>query len=92
MITVTDYWAPWCGPCRAMAPAFEELTQKYNVPDSGVELKKINIEEDADLTAAKGIRSIPTVIFEKDGVEVDRRSGIMTRDKLTELIENLKHT
>lgn len=92
MITVTDYWAPWCGPCRAMAPAFEELTQKYNVPDSGVELKKINIEEDADLTAAKGIRSIPTLIFEKDGVEVDRRSGIMTRDKLTELIENLKHT
>lgn len=92
MITVTDYWAPWCGPCRAMAPAFEELTQKYNVPDSGVELKKINIEEAADLTAAKGIRSIPTLIFEKDGVEVDRRSGIMTRDKLTELIENLKHT
>lgn len=90
MITVTDYWAPWCGPCRTMAPIFQELMDTYNVPESGVEIKKINIEEEPDLTESKGIRSIPTIIFERDGAEVDRRVGIVKRDKLTELIENLK--
>lgn len=90
MITVTDYWAPWCGPCRTMAPIFQELMDTYNVPESGVEIKKINIEEEPDLTESKAIRSIPTIIFERDGAEVDRRVGIVKRDKLTELIENLK--
>ena len=91
MITVTDYWAPWCGPCNMMMPTIEKLAEEYNVPDSEVQIKKVNVDENSDEVAKVGIRSIPTLVFEKDGVEKDRRTGgNLTYSVIKELIENLK--
>lgn len=90
MITVTDYWAPWCGPCKAMMPAIEKLAEEYNTPDSDVQIKKVNVDEDPEIAASKGIRGIPTLIVEKDGVEIARRTGAQTLAQLTELIETAK--
>ena len=65
MITVTDYWAPWCGPCKMMMPTIEKLAEEYNVPDSDVEIKKVNVDENSETAANMGIRSIPTLVFER---------------------------
>jgi len=77
---ICDYWAEWCGPCRALAPIIEKVTTELNVP-----LKKINIEE-VDVTDLN-IRSIPTVIAFKDGKEVGRLVGMTTPAELIKFIQ-----
>jgi len=91
MITVTDYWAPWCGPCKTLMPTIEKLAEEYNVPDSEVQIKKVNVDEDPESADKLGIRSIPTLVFEKNGEVVDRKSGILPHAKIKEIIENLKN-
>lgn len=91
MITVIDYWAPWCGPCKTMLPILEKLEEEYNVPGSGVEIKRVNVDEEPDEAKESNIRSIPTLIFKMDGLEVDRRVGVIQHGKLKEFIENLKN-
>lgn len=61
---VIDFWATWCGPCKRMAPLFDELAEEYV---GKVEMGKYNIDEEADLAAEYRIMSIPTVLFFKDG-------------------------
>jgi thioredoxin 2 len=73
-----DFWAPWCGPCRAMAPAFVEASAQL---EPGVRLAKVNTDEQQAIGARYGIRSIPTMILFQGGEEVARHSGaMMTRD------------
>jgi len=71
---VVDFWAPWCGPCRMMAPAYEQAASKL-APN--VRLAKINTEAEPNIVARFGIRSIPTLIAFKNGREVARQSGAM---------------
>lgn len=73
-LVVADFWAPWCGPCRMLAPVMEQLEQKYG--DKAV-LGKVNVDEEPNLAAAHGVMSIPTVILFKDGREVERQVGLM---------------
>jgi thioredoxin 2 len=71
---VVDFWAPWCGPCKMMAPAFEEAAAQLS-PD--VRLAKLNTEAEQAIGASLGIRSIPTMIVFRNGQEVARQPGAM---------------
>ncbi len=71
---VVDFWAPWCGPCKMMAPAFEQAATDLQ---PNVRLAKLNTEDENDIGARLNIRSIPTMVIFKSGKEVARQSGAM---------------
>jgi len=71
---LVDFWAPWCGPCRTMAPAFARAAEKL---EPGMRLAKLNTEETQELAARYNIRSIPTLAIFRNGQEITRQSGAM---------------
>ncbi|HID08058.1 MAG TPA: thioredoxin [Armatimonadetes bacterium] len=84
---MVDFWAPWCGPCHALAPIVERLAERYQ---GQVKIAKVNVDEAQQLAIRYSIMSIPTLLFFKDGEVVDRIIGV-TREsqieaKLKELI------
>lgn len=80
-VVVIDFWATWCGPCMKLGPIVEELAEKY---EGKAIIGKINIDEETEIVAENGIRSIPTVIFFKDGKAVDRSVGLVQLSDLEE--------
>ena len=84
---VIDFWAPWCGPCRSIAPIVEELATEY---EGRVIIGKYNVEDGDDLSVEYGIRSIPTLLFfDKTGNMVDKHVGTITRDAFVAKIDAL---
>ena len=81
-LTMVDVWAPWCGPCRTLTPIIERVSEERNV-----KLLKINADESGELTTSFGVRGIPTVIFFRDGQEVDRIVGLKQATAYNEIIE-----
>lgn len=83
-LAVIDFWAEWCGPCRMLGPVIEELATKV---DEKVLVGKVNVDQEQELAIRFGVMSIPTVVFLKNGAEIDRLVGVMPPAKYTELIE-----
>jgi thioredoxin 2 len=81
---LVDFWAPWCGPCLAMAPAFEEAAEKL---EPGVRFAKLNTEEEQTTGARFGIRSIPTMVLFRGGQEIARQSGAMMSGDIIRWVE-----
>ncbi len=80
---IIDFWAPWCGPCKMMAPIFSETAKEY--PLKAMFLK-VNTEEEQNLGVKFGIRSIPTLVIMQNGKEVERVSGALDKINLQNLI------
>ena len=78
---VVDVWAPWCGPCRAFAPVFHELSEKYA---GKVVFVKLNSEENQQSATRLGIRGIPTIVLYKNGIELERQSGALPREHFSQ--------
>ena len=81
-----DFWATWCGPCKRLGPIIEELAAEY---DGKAVVGKCDIEENDDLTEKFGIMNVPTVVFLKDGKEVDRAVGLAMKNVYEEKLNAL---
>lgn len=86
-VSLVDFWAPWCGPCRMIAPVIEELAVEF---DGKANICKVNTDEEQDIAVKYGIRSIPTILFFKNGEVVEQMVGAASKqafaDKLNALL------
>lgn len=83
---LVDFFADWCGPCKMIAPLVEELADHYK---SKAKVVKLNVDDSMDSAQKYGVMSIPTLIFFKDGKEVDRATGALPKDTMAEKLEAL---
>ena len=85
-VSLVDFWAPWCGPCRMIAPVIEELAEEF---EGKANICKVNTDEEQDLAVKYGIRSIPTILVMKDGEIVETMVGAASKQAFAEKINNL---
>lgn len=87
-LAVVDFWAAWCGPCRIVAPSVEQLADAYK--EKGVKVAKVDVDTNPSTAARFGIRSIPTILFFKDGKVVDQVIGVVPKELLEKkILDNL---
>ena len=80
---LVDFWAPWCGPCRMLAPIVEEIADEY---DGKAKVCKVNVDEEEELAIRFGIASIPTLLIFKNGQLSDTQVGLVSKDQIEALL------
>jgi len=83
---IVDFWAPWCGPCRAVVPIIEELAKEY---EGRVKIRKINVDENSQVASQYNVMSIPSVLFFKNGQPVKTLVGAQSKENYKKEIEAL---
>ena len=83
-VSVVDFWAEWCGPCRMIAPVIEQLADEY---DGRVNVGKLDVDNNPEVAMKYGVRSIPTILIIKNGEVVDKHIGVTTKDALAKKID-----
>ena len=83
-LAMVDFWAVWCGPCKMLSPAVEEIAAQYG---DNVLVGKVNVDEEPELARRFGVMSIPTVVFLKNGREIDRKVGVMPAKAFTDVLD-----
>ena len=81
---LVDFWAPWCGPCRMLAPTVDAISEEYA---GRVKVGKVNTDENPGIATQHGIQSIPTLMVFKGGQVVDRLVGALPKEKITEKLD-----
>ncbi|QTH42412.1 thioredoxin [Cohnella sp. LGH] len=84
-VSLLDFWAPWCGPCKMQLPIVEELSEELK---GTATIAKVNVDEEPELASQFGVMSIPTLILFKDGQPVDKLVGLQSKEALKAKIEN----
>lgn len=81
---LVDFWAPWCGPCRAVAPVLDELSKEY---EGRVRICKMNVDENSITPQKYGVRAIPTMVLIKNGATVEQITGAQPKQALVQLLD-----
>ena len=82
---LVDFWAPWCGPCKALTPILEEISGEMG---DQVGIYKVNVDENTDLAQVHGVQSIPTLLVYKGGALSETIVGLKTKDELVEILQS----
>ncbi|MBT5755846.1 MAG: thioredoxin [Acidimicrobiaceae bacterium] len=85
-IVLVDFWAEWCGPCKSFAPVYETVSERY--PD--ITFAKVDTEQEQQISGQLGIRSIPTIMAFRDGIQIFSQPGAMGERDLTELVTQIE--
>ena len=83
---LVDFWAAWCGPCRMIAPIIDQLADEY---EGKLKVGKVNVDDQGQLAAQYGVMSIPTLVFFKNGEEVERVVGVRPKPELDKIIQKV---
>ena len=82
---IIDFWAPWCGPCKALTPVLEELSSEMS---DSVGIYKVNVDDNTELAQEHGVQSIPTLLVFKNGALAETIVGLKTKDELIEIVNS----
>ena len=83
-VSVVDFWAEWCGPCRLVGPIIDDMSTEY---EGKAKIGKVNVDHNPGISMKYGVRSIPTILFIKDGEVVDKHVGTATKATLVKKLE-----